>query len=203
MTVLYLHGKGGAASECEHYAPLFPGCRVEGLDYKTFTPWETGQEIRAAVKALRQAGECVILVANSIGALFALYAGVDDLIERAYFISPVVDMEGLICGWMRSLGVTEDELRAKGVIETPFGDLLSWDYLCFVRQNPVHWRAPTDILYGGNDALTPYETIAAFAAKTGARLCVMKDGEHWFHTAEQLRFLDQWIKRSERKKAFT
>ena len=203
MTVLYLHGKGGAASECEHYAPLFPGWRVVGLDYKTFTPWETGAEIRAAVEALRGAGERVILVANSIGACFALYAGVDKLIERAYFISPIVDMEGLICGWMRALGVTEDALRAKGVIETPFGDPLSWEYLTFVRQNPVEWHAPTDILYGGRDELTSYETMAAFAETTGARLCVMANGEHWFHTAEQLRFLDQWIKQSQGKKAIT
>lgn len=203
MTVLYLHGKGGSAAESAHYASLFPGCRVEGLDYKTFTPWETGAEIRAAVEALRRAGERVILVANSIGACFALYAGIDDLIERAYFISPVVDMEGLIRGMMRSLGVTEDELRAKGVIETPFGDPLSWEYLSFVRQTPVAWHAPTDILYGARDALTSCETIAAFAAKTGARLCVMQDGEHWFHTAEQLRFLDQWIKQSQGKKAIS
>ena len=29
-------------------------------------------------------------------------------------------------------------------------------------------------------------------AKT--RLTVMENGEHWFHTAEQLAFLDGWVK---------
>lgn len=48
--VLYIHGKGGSASESGHYKPLFPGYDVLGLDYKTFTPWETGAEIRAAVQ---------------------------------------------------------------------------------------------------------------------------------------------------------
>ena len=196
MTVLYLHGKGGAADESRHYEPLFPESRVIGLDYRTFTPWETGAEIRAAVKALQDEGESVILIANSIGAFFALHAGIDTLIKKAYFISPIVDMERLILAMMQELGVTEDELKAKGEMETPFGEPLSWNYLCYVRSNPVTWNAPTAILYGGRDALTPYETVAAFANKTGACLTVMEDGEHWFHTEAQMRFLDQWIKQS-------
>ena len=43
--VLYIHGKGGSAAESEHYRPLFPGSEVIGLDYQTFSPWETGGEI--------------------------------------------------------------------------------------------------------------------------------------------------------------
>lgn len=27
-----------------------------------------------------------------------------------------------------------------------------------------------------------------------AQLTVMQNGEHWFHTEEQMRFLDNWIK---------
>ena len=52
--VLYIHGKGGNASESEHYRPLFPGREVIGLDYQTFTPWEMGVEIRDAVKSIFQ-----------------------------------------------------------------------------------------------------------------------------------------------------
>ncbi len=201
MTVLYLHGKGGDPAECAHYSPLFPGCAVTGLDYRGHTPWEAGKEIRAAVEALRGEGERVCLIANSIGAFFSMHAGIDDMIERAYFISPVVDMEGLICGMMKAAGVSEDELQREGEIETPFGETLSWDYLCFVRAHPIRWSAPTEILYGGRDALTPYEAMAAFAEKTGARLTVMEDGEHWFHTETQLHFLDQWIIKGETRYA--
>ena len=32
-----------------------------------------------------------------------------------------------------------------------------------------------------------------FAKQVGAKLTVMKDGEHWFHTEEQMSFLDDWI----------
>ena len=63
--VLYVHGKGGSAAECERYRPLFPDCRVFGLDYQTFTPWETGAEIRAAAEKLKTEYENIILIANS------------------------------------------------------------------------------------------------------------------------------------------
>ena len=46
--VLYIHGKGGSAAESARFGPLFPGHDVIGLDYRTFTPWETGAEIRTA-----------------------------------------------------------------------------------------------------------------------------------------------------------
>ena len=48
-------------------------------------------------------------------------------------------------------------------------------------------------LYGAKDNLTSGETMYAFAEQTGAILTVMNDGEHWFHTEEQMKFLDEWI----------
>ena len=32
------------------------------------------------------------------------------------------------------------------------------------------------------------------AEKIGAKVTVMQNGEHWFHTAEQMQFLSDWIK---------
>lgn len=66
-----------------------------------------------------------------------------------------------------------------------------------MRAHPVTWHVPTRILYGENDDLTSRETISAFAKRTGAELTVMPEGEHWFHTGEQLGFLDAWIRGSE------
>ena len=91
--VIYIHGKGGSAAECEHYKSLFPDCEVIGLDYQTFTPWETGKEIHIAVEELKSKYENVILIANSIGAFFSMNAGIDEMIQKAYFISPIVDMD--------------------------------------------------------------------------------------------------------------
>ena len=192
--VLYIHGKGGSATESEHYKPLFPDSDVMGLDYKTSTPWETGKEIHHAVTKLKAEYESLILIASSIGAYFSMNAGIDMMIEKAYFISPIVDMERLIIDRMTWTSATEDELQEQGVIRTDFGEDLSWEYLCYVRDHPIQWECPTAILYGSHDDLTSYDTIKSFAERHHADLTVMENGEHWFHTKEQLVLLDKWIR---------
>lgn len=195
--VLYIHGKGGSAAECEHYKPLFPDCEVFGLDYQTFTPWETGAEICAAAEELKAEYESIVLIANSIGAYFSMCAGIDHLLRKAYFISPIVDMEKLITDMTQWANITEAELKHKGTIHTAFGEDLSWEYLCYVRNHPIDWVVTTSILYGSCDNLTSLETISDFAEKHSATLTVMESGEHWFHTEAQMRFLDEWIRSCE------
>ena len=192
--VVYIHGKGGSAGEAEHYRPLFPDCDVVGLEYRGSAPWDAGREIEKEIRALKAGYDSIILIANSIGAYFSMNADIDDLIEKAFFISPVVDMEKLIAGMMSRAGVTEATLRSRKTIQTSSGEELSWDYLSYVREHPVEWNAPTEILYGSEDALTDCGTIRSFSLERGAGLTVMEGGEHWFHTEEQLRFLDDWIK---------
>lgn len=192
--VLYIHGKGGNAGEAEHYRPLFPDCDVIGLDYQAQTPWEAKEEFPELFRGLCRGYDSVSVIANSIGAFFTMSALADQKIERAFFISPVVDMEKLILDMMSWADVAEDQLRARKEIETAFGESLSWEYLCYVREHPAAWTAPTHILYGDKDNLTTLETVSAFAKQTGATLAVMKDGEHWFRTTEQMAFLDEWIK---------
>ena len=91
-------------------------------------------------------------------------------------------------------GVDKEGLRARGTVPTRFGETLSWNYYTYVCEHPVEWKVPTEILYGGRDLLIDRETVTAFAEKHRANLTVMEDGEHWFHTEEQLRFLKDWIK---------
>ena len=197
--ILYIRGKGGCAAESEHYKPLFPNCEVTGLEYQTFSPWETGKEIRIAVEELKRQYDNVILIANSIGAFFSMNAGIDEMIQKAYFISPIVDMEKLITDMMQWANITEQELETKGIVHTDYGEDLSWDYLCYVRSHPVKWNVPTHILYGSRDHLTSVETVSTFAKKHKVTLTIMEGGEHWFHTEEQVRFLDDWIKNTNMK----
>ena len=191
---VYLHGKGGNAREAEHYRALLPGWRVTGLDYRAQTPWEAREEFLAYFKSARRDGTKVLVIANSIGAFFAMQALDETRVDRALFVSPVVDMEWLIETMMAGEGITEPELRQRGEIKTEFGETLSWRYLQDVRQHPIRWRVPTAILYGSGDALMPRETVEAFARRTGAVLTVMEGGEHWFHTKAQMQFLDAWVR---------
>lgn len=192
--VLYIHGKGGNAEEAEHFRPFFKDYDVTGVDYKANTPWETKEEILAEYEVLHKKYDSVLILASSIGAYFAMNALSGKSIERAYFISPIVNMEKLISDMMEWSGVTEQELIEKQEIETAFGETLSWKYLCYVRENPIVWNAETEILYAGKDHLTSYETIAKFAEETGSSLTIMEEGEHWFHTEEKLAFLYDWLK---------
>ena len=156
--------------------------------------WEAEEEFPRLFNDLCGTCESVTVIANSIGAFFTMSALVNKKIERAYFISPVVDMEKLIRNMMQWANVTEDDLQKQKEIPTSFGETLSWAYLCYVREHPVTWTVPTHILYGEKDNLTSYETIAEFADRIGATLTVMENGEHWFHTKEQMDFLSDWIK---------
>lgn len=191
--VIYIHGKGGNAGEAEHYKKLFHEYEVIGFDYVSQTPWEAKQEFTNFFDNIGARFSSVILVANSIGAYFAMNGVSETKIEKAYFISPIVDMEKLIINMMQWAGVTEAELKDQGVIETTFGEALSWEYLSWVRNNPICWRVPTSILYGGTDHLQSLETIRSFADKNGFDLSILENGEHWFHTEEQMKFLDNWI----------
>lgn len=196
--VLYVHGKGGSAAEAEFYVGIFPECDVVGFDYKSETPWESIGEFQSEAKSLLAEYDGIILVANSIGAYFSLLSLADMPIEKAYFISPIANMEKLICDMMHWAGVTEDELQEKGIIATDFGEDLSWEYLTWVRSHPVSWHIPTEILYGSEDKLQSVNTIKAFADDIGAGLTIMEQGEHWFHTEEQLQFLREWLIRCEK-----
>ena len=126
-------------------------------------------------------------------------AGISNDINRAYFISPVVSMEKLIASMMLWAGVSEKRLEQEGIIKTGFGDDLNWEYLQYVRNNPIIWDVPTEIIYGSSDSLQSRETVAAFAEEHGAGLAVLDGGEHWFHTDEQMKFLDERIIKCEEK----
>lgn len=192
--IVYVHGKGGSAEEAEHYKMLFPNHEVIGFDYRSQTPWDAKEEFFTFFAEKKKQCTHITLIANSIGAYFALSSLDETLVDRAYFISPIVDMETLICNMMQWSCVTEQELAEKQEIPTNFGETLSWNYLCYVRQHPIIWNVPTCILYGEHDNLTSFETISAFAKRHHADLTVMPNGEHWFHTEEQIQFLDEWIR---------
>lgn len=192
-SIIYLHGKGGSAKEADQYKTLFPNREVIGFDYRSRTPWEAKEEFPVFFVTQRERSDRLILIANSIGAFFAMSALDETLVDRAFFISPIVDMESLICKMMLGANVTETELEEKGTIPAKQGETLSWNYLRYVRKHPISWNVPTSILYGGHDNLTSLETVSAFAERHPAKLTVMPGGEHWFHTQEQMDFLTKWL----------
>jgi pimeloyl-ACP methyl ester carboxylesterase len=93
--------------------------------------------------------------------------------------------------------VSELQLERELIIPTSFGQTLSWEYLSYAKRHPItKWNIPTEILYGEHDELIDYDVVEKFAQQFGCNLTVMKNGEHWFHTQEQLGILSDWVRNS-------
>ncbi len=204
---LFIHGQGGNKEEATAFAEIavLNGWQVLGIDLPEhgerndgikFLPWEVIPELRQVWEYAVSHWKNIALRANSIGAWFSMLAFQNVTLAQCLFVSPVLDMEQLITDMMGWANVKETELREKKEIKTDFGQTLSWEYLCYVREHPiVNWSVPTEILYAGGDTMIPRETVETFAEKNRCGLTVMENGEHWFHTDEQLDFMKWWEKR--------
>ena len=194
--IIYIHGKGGSSFEINQYKESCLGFDMVGIDYNEYLPWIVEKQIKLVYEKVEKTYDEIYILANSIGAYFAMHSLQKVNIKKALFISPILDMEQLILNMMNWANVSEETLCEKKEISTDFGETLSWKYLCFVRENPIVWNIPTEILYGEKDNLTLRETIDKFIKNHNAHLTVMENGEHWFHTEKQLIFLNNWLKQS-------
>ena len=155
-------------------------------------PWAVVPEIQAVYARMQPVWPHIRLYGVSIGAWLAMQALRAEKPEKALLVSPVVDMETLILSMMQGAHVTEEQLKAAGEIPTEMGETLSWPYLCWVREHPLHWHGRTQVLYGDRDALTSRTLIERFRQESGAHLTIMEGGEHWFHTPVQMAVLQTW-----------
>lgn len=202
---LFVHGQCGCKEEGFAFAEIAcpAGYQVVAVDLPEhgtrqgekdrFNPWTAVPELKTVFTYMKPRWHEIGVRANSIGAHFSMLALGNEKLCKALFVSPIVDMEQLIADMMRRARVTESELRSKGEIATDFGQTLSWGYLSWERQHPIrNWHCPTAILFAGQDNMTSRETVDRFVAAHNAALTVMENGEHWFHTPEQLAVLRAW-----------
>lgn len=202
---LYIHGQGGNKEEAEVFANIacqhswqvlsidLPehGERMEEIN--SFDPWHVVPELHSVMEYVRGNWKHISLFANSIGAWFGMLSLKDEPLEKSLFVSPVLDMAQLISKMMIWAVISERQLEHERIIPTSFGQTLSWEYLQYARENPIlSWNVPTQILYGEKDNLVEFSVIKKFARTFNSNITVMKGGEHWFHSAEQLDFLTDW-----------
>ena len=136
----------------------------------------------------------IYLWACSMGAYYSLVSYKDEDIKQCLFLSPVVNMKVIIDNMMLLSSVTEEVLKEKQEIKTDFGQTLYWDYYKFVKENPIiNWDKKTYILYGNKDNLQEEKIINDFCTEFNCDLSVLENGEHFFHTEEQLEFYRNWL----------
>lgn len=151
-------------------------------------------ELMEIMEYARTGWKHISVFGNSIGAYFSLMAYQNEPLEKALFLSPVVDMRRLIENMMMWFQITEEQLQKEQTIPTPVGQTLYWDYYSYVKEHPVNrWDVPTFILYGEKDDLCERDTITAFADQFSCHLRTVPESEHYFHTPEDLRMLKEWI----------
>lgn len=152
-------------------------------------------DLHAVYSYAKSLGGEITLFACSIGAYFSLQAFQRLTIRKSLFLSPVVNMERVIQNMMTGFQISEQRLKEEKKILLPIGKTLDWDYYTYVKQHPVNfnWNSSIDILYGSKDLTTPQEEIKNFSQRYNAKLCLLENAEHYFHTNEQLYSYEMWL----------
>lgn len=206
---LFVHGKCGCKEEAGAFAGIAvpAGYAVLGIDLpghgerssvpSPLLPWLAVPELRSAMEYLRGSYTDISVRANSIGAWFSMLAFGNARLSKALFVSPVTDMSSLIDKMMKAQGVSPEKLCTAREIPSPSGDALRYDYYLYAKEHTgdkLEWDTPTSVLYAGKDELVSRAETDAFIARSGAALTVFDNGGHWFHTEEELAFLDRWTR---------
>lgn len=210
---LYVHGQNGDKEEAYRIAEIMcrygyqvlsvdlpeHGERMNEID--SFDPWHIVPELNTVMQFAKEHWNRISLFANSIGVWFSMISFCNECLDNCLFVSPVLDMRRLISKMMNWANVSEEQLKQERIIPTTFGQTLSWEYWEYALSHPIEkWKIPTKILYGENDNLIDRDIVQYFAQKFHCGLTVMENGEHWFHTQEQLEIMQKWLNQSVRNK---
>lgn len=204
---IYAHGQGGSKDDAELLASVV--CE-QGWQVISFDLSEHGQrrhepascdprrailEFREILSYAKNRWDEVALFAVSLGAWLDLQSFRDEKLSDCLFVSLILDMKYVISNIMCQADVSEERLKQERMILTPAGQPFFWEYWSFVLNNPItKWETPSRILYAENDDMTPLYIAKNFTQQFDCTLSIMKNGEHWFHTPQQLDYLRKWIK---------
>lgn len=206
---IFVHGKLSCKEEAQGFAEkLCPkGFQVLSFDLPEHgdrkeekyecNVWNGVHDLKVIKDYVIKNWEDINLFATSLGAYFSLLSFHDLPLRNCLFLSPILNMEQLIRNMMLWFQVEEETLKEKKEVPTPMGETLSWEYFTYVKEHSIiNWNVPTAILYGSRDNLQSREIMDDFSRRFHANLTVLKDGEHYFHTPEQIKFLFEWIEQN-------
>lgn len=171
---LFVHGLHGRKEEALAFAEVAvpKGYQVLAIDLPVERkPWEVLPMLNEVRDYLYMNWKYVSVRANSIGSWFSLLSFQGKVINQALLVSPLLDMKKFI---------EKQPSREE-------------DYYEWVINNPItRWDAPTYILRPKVDLVVSDEVGRDFINQHHCQVTVMADGEHWFHTPEQIVLLRTW-----------
>jgi|GEM_PF-684891 len=161
-------------------------------DDKAFTPMDASPEVRAFARLARSQSTEVSLLANSIGAYFSLCDTPAGTFERAWMVSPLLDLEYYIRDIMAEYSVSDEQLEAQTVIDTPRG-VLERSYLRFVEEHPARLNAPSWMIRGDQDEMVPLNALSRFVGAPGVELVQVEGGQHFLGQPPHLDTVVAWF----------
>lgn len=174
---LFVHGLHGRKEEVLAFAEVAVprGYQVLGIDLPVVRkPWEVLPLLNEVRDYLYENWKHVSIRTNSIGSWFSLLAFQGQEVEQALFVSPILDMKRFI----ELMPQRED------------------DYYEWVVSNLItQWNAPTYILRPETDLVVSEVVGCDFISEYQCKVTTMPNGEHWFHTPEQLAYMKAWEKK--------
>lgn len=171
---LYVHGQGGNKEEALRFADIAvpTGYQVIGIDLPTMDmPWNVLSKLLEVRDFLKERYSSISLRANSIGCWYSLLAFVKEKIDKAMFVSPILDMKMFI-EYMEE----KDEQYYEWVVQHQIAE---WPNNIFILRPEI-------------DLVVNDKVNEAFINRFGCNVVTIKDGEHWFHTPGQLSSLRKW-----------
>lgn len=171
---LFVHGHGGNKEEAQAFAEVVNplGYQVIGIDLSLMEmPEKVMSLLTDVAQYLKQNYRSINVRANSIGCWFSMQVFQQGGLDKALFVSPLLDMKTFIeCA----------DHREKRYYE-------------WVQSHPIErWNTETFILRPRRDAVIAEKVYESFLSQHPCQVEIVENGEHRFHTTEQLEILRQW-----------
>ena len=180
------------ASHGDHLLTFDLPAHGERRDGTAFTAKAASGEVRDFVQLAREEANKISLLAISVGAYAALCDTPSGTFERAWLVSPLLDLERYVRDVMSTYSVTDERLEAKTVINTPRASL-SWPDLCFLTEHPVRLDMPSWTIRGSRDDVVPMEALSRFLSAPGAELVEIAGGPHFLGEPPYLDTVASWF----------
>lgn len=161
-------------------------------DDKAFNAMMANPEIKAFAQLARSQSTEVGLLASSIGAYFSLCDTPAGTFECAWLVSPLIDLEYYIRDVMAEYSVTDEQLEAETVINTPRA-VLEWPYLRFVEEHPAKLDIPSWTIRGDQDEMVPLDSLSRFVNAPGVELVQIEGGQHFLGQPPHLDMVITWF----------